>query len=138
MQGSLPWSGRRPPYGFSPDGVATWLPQPADWADLCVARQVVDQTSMLSLHRTLIHLRHEENALQGTDFHWLDAPDGVLAFVRGDLMCAVNFSSPVPLPDAAEVLVSSEPTNDRRLPTDTAVIARIPNGTECWKEVTHI
>ncbi len=32
----LPWSGTRPPYGFSPEGstAAPWLPQPDDWAGL--------------------------------------------------------------------------------------------------------
>ncbi|MFI2708346.1 glycoside hydrolase family 13 protein, partial [Nocardioides sp. CER28] len=33
----LPWSGAEPPYGFSPAGVETWLPQPPDWAALTVA-----------------------------------------------------------------------------------------------------
>ena len=32
----LPWSGDRPPYGFCPDGVQPWLPQPPDWQDLTV------------------------------------------------------------------------------------------------------
>src|SRR5699024_8711471 len=30
----MPWSGNRPPYGFAPDGVAPWLPQPDWFADL--------------------------------------------------------------------------------------------------------
>ncbi len=32
----LPWSGENPPFGFSPDEVHPWLPQPKGWASLTV------------------------------------------------------------------------------------------------------
>ena len=33
----LPWSGDEPPFGFGP-GPSTWLPQPAEWAELTAER----------------------------------------------------------------------------------------------------
>ena len=54
----LPWSGDRPPYGFSPDGSARpWLDQPDDWAPLTVAAQTGDPASMLALYRAGLRLR---------------------------------------------------------------------------------
>src|SRR6266700_3660986 len=42
----LPWSGDRPPYGFSEDGAARpWLDQPDDWAPLSVAAQSAQTSS---------------------------------------------------------------------------------------------
>ena len=38
----LPWSGVEPPYGFSPAGASTWLPQPSTWAALTVEAQLGD------------------------------------------------------------------------------------------------
>jgi len=45
----LPWSGTRPPYGFSPEGSAAdpWLPQPDDWAGLTAEAETGDPGSML-------------------------------------------------------------------------------------------
>ena len=55
----LPWSGTTAPFGFSPNGsrsapARTWLPQPADWAELTVAHQSADPTSMLHLYRDIL------------------------------------------------------------------------------------
>lgn len=130
----LPWSGGRPPYGFGDEGVATWLPQPADWADLTVAHQQADPTSVLSLYRDLIRLRHAEPSMHGGEVRWIPAPPQVLAFRRGDLVCAVNFGPPVPVPPGMEVLVSSVPDEDGALGTDAALIGRPRGGEDPWKE----
>ena len=54
----LPWSGDRPPYGFSANGVEqTWLDQPADWAQLTVAAESAESTSTLALYREGLRLR---------------------------------------------------------------------------------
>ncbi len=53
------------------------------------------------------------------------APDGVLAFARGDLCCVANLSSaPVALPAHAAVLLASGPLDDGLLPPDTAAWLR--------------
>lgn len=129
----LPWSGDHPPYGFTDEGVATWLPQPGGWGDLTVGHEEADPDSVLTLYRDLVHLRRDEGALRGPDLRWIDAPPGVLAFRRGDLVCAVNFGAPTPVPADLHVLVSSDDGDDA-LGTDTALIGRTEGDVDPWKE----
>jgi alpha-glucosidase len=114
----LPWSSSGSALGFSPPAAAApWLPQPAEWASLTVAAQAADPDSMLSLYRSALALRRSFDG----PMTWLDAGDDVLAFRRTGMICVVNLSpSPVDLP-AREVLLSSGPLADGRLPSDTAV-----------------
>jgi alpha-glucosidase len=116
----LPWTEGEPPYGFSPDGVETWLPMPAGWSPLSVQAQEADPASMLSLYRTAIALRRKHGALAG-EMRWIPAPEGCLAIQRdGGLICFVNFTNhPVPLPDG-EILLTSVPLVDGELPGDAA------------------
>ena len=126
----LPWSGDRPPYGFSADPAGgrpaePWLPQPADWAARTVAAQEADPGSMLRLYRDALALRRSEADLGDGDLRWLDAGPGVLAFARGDVLCVVNLSGgPVPLPRHAGVLLASGPTDGAALAPDTAAWLR--------------
>jgi alpha-glucosidase len=119
----LPWSGSHPPYGFSPDGVEPWLPQPASWAGLTVEAQGADPDSMLSLHRHALRVRHDEPALRSDELAWRDAPPGVLDFDRGDAVrCVVNLSDePYDVGPGWRVLVGSEPLEGGGLPVDAAV-----------------
>ncbi|WP_341358105.1 glycoside hydrolase family 13 protein [Georgenia sp. M64] len=117
----LPWSGDTPPYGFSPDGGATWLPQPGDWAALTVEAQSADPASMLTLYRDVLRLRREQLRGRGEALRWLDVADGVLAFEReGGLCCAVNLSGDAVELPAGEVLLASEPLSGAALPPDAA------------------
>ena len=68
----LPWAGDRPPFGFTADGVAPWLPQPADWGPLTMAAQRADPDSTLSLYRSALHLRRELRALHEAPLTWQD------------------------------------------------------------------
>jgi alpha-glucosidase len=125
----LPWSGTTAPYGFSVgrngSGPAPWLPQPGNWADLTVAQQSGDPTSMLHLYRDVLARRRTEPSLGDGPMSWLDAPPDVLAFARGDLTCVVNLGvEPVELPPHSDLLLTSGPLTDGRLPTDTAVWLR--------------
>ncbi|MFF0298608.1 glycoside hydrolase family 13 protein [Kitasatospora sp. NPDC004614] len=92
----IPWSGTEAPYGFGPvAGGPSWLPQPADWAELSVEVQTGDPTSTLELYRSALAVRREQPALgAGTEVEWLDAPEGVLMFRReaaeGSFVCTVN------------------------------------------------
>ena len=117
----LPWSGTTSPYGFSPDGVEPWLPQPDSWAGLSAEAQQADPASMLSLYQQALALRHELPELRSDTFGWRESAEGVLHFDRGaGFRCVVNISgAPLPL-DGARVLLSSEPVEDGALPHDAA------------------
>ena len=117
----LPWSGDRPPYGFSaPGSAAPWLPQPEDWGPLTVAAQERDPGSTLNLYRRALGLRRE--LMTGPEpLEWREAPDGVLAFARGTTLVWVNFGPvDVALPAGMRVVVRSGPCPDGVLPVDTA------------------
>ena len=120
----LPWSGDASPFGFGADA-APWLPQPAGWAPLTAQAQAADPDSTLNLYRAALKLRRERPEFRHGDLSWLDSSDDVLAFRRGDaLTVVVNFGAePVDLP-AGEVLLTSAPLVDGKLPQDaTAWIA---------------
>ncbi|MFZ3469855.1 glycoside hydrolase family 13 protein [Streptomyces sp. 4.24] len=118
----LPWSGTQAPYGFGDGG--SWLPQPADWAGLSVAAQTGDPHSTLELYRAALRIRRAHPALGAGDaVEWLEAPEGVLAFRRGDFTCTVNTTDePVRIPAPGTALLSSGDLADPDvLAPDTAV-----------------
>ena len=112
----LPWSGSAPPFGFSSSS-ETWLPMPTDWASLTVEAQLADPSSTLVLYRRAIELRTGRSEFAGDTVEWL----GDSAFRRpGGLVCAFNAGAvPTELP-AGEVLLTSGPLVDGKLPPDTA------------------
>jgi alpha-glucosidase len=118
----MPWSGTTPPFGFSPDGVEPWLPQPAAWSALTAEVEREDPASMLSLYREALRLRRAAAGLHATGLEWRAAPEGVLDFDRGSVLrCVVNLSKDVVPLTAGRVLLSSMPLQDGALPPDTAV-----------------
>ncbi|ADG75068.1 alpha amylase catalytic region [Cellulomonas flavigena DSM 20109] len=123
----LPWVGDAPGFGFSPTG-ATWLPQPADWADLAVDRQRGREGSTYELYRAALRLRRAEGLGPG-GLEWLDAPGGrdVVAFRNGDVDVVANLGDEdVPLPRDAHALLASGPLTDGTLPAGTTVWLRTP------------
>ncbi len=117
----IPWSGDCAPFGFSanPD---TWLPMPGEWAALTVEKQRADPGSTLHFFRRLIELRKARSEFAGTQIEWLPAPGDALIFRRrgGGLVCALNAGSrPIALPPG-ELIMSSAPLLDGRLPPDAA------------------
>ena len=124
----LPWSGDRPPYGFSPDttsgtaGAPPWLPQPDDWAALTAEAQTGDEGSMLELYRAALALRRATPELGDGDLVWLDLPEGVLGFTRGSgVACVVNVSAAhAELPAGYDVLLASDDLVDGGLPAATS------------------
>ncbi|MCW2765888.1 MAG: alpha-glucosidase [Nocardioides sp.] len=120
----LPWSGNRPPYGFSPNGHRgeTWLPQPADWAAFTAQAQAMDAASMLSLYRDALRLRRDLPALGSGSLSWRDLGPDVLAFARDDGFVSVtNFSGgPVDLPAFDRIWLTSAPLEGGRLPADAS------------------
>jgi alpha-glucosidase len=120
----LPWSQERPSYGFGAPG-GGHLPQPDWFAGYAVSVQEADPGSTLNLYRRALALRG--HLFAGTDLGWVRSEPQVLHFVRGDrIWCVSNFGAePVALP-AGEVLLSSAPVDDGRLPGDTTVWLRAP------------
>ncbi|MEW2506712.1 glycoside hydrolase family 13 protein [Amycolatopsis sp. NPDC047767] len=119
----MPWEGSLPPFGFSRNP-RTWLPMPAEWAGLTAERQLEDASSTLSLYRRAVELRKTHAAFRvGDELEWYGAPAGCFAFRRGGkggLICALNTSaSSIALPPG-ELLLSSSPLVDGRLPPDSA------------------
>jgi alpha-glucosidase len=129
----LPWSGTKPPYGFTPEGAsgAPWLPQPSDWANLTVEAEAGNTDSMLSLYRTALSIRRSHPALGDGELTWLDGegfgPDsGVLGFARGlGFVSVTNLSdAPVALPSYTRLLLASTPLENGLLPTDSTAWLR--------------
>ncbi|MDN4615169.1 glycoside hydrolase family 13 protein [Leifsonia sp. F6_8S_P_1B] len=124
----LPWRGTEPPFGFSPElsRAEPWLPQPPEWAALTVEAQQSDPASMLWLYRQALRLRRAEPGLGDGPLEWLEAPEGVLAFARGDRFVSVTNLSDraVPLPEHTAVLLSSSPLDAGLLPPDSTVWLR--------------
>ncbi|MEX8057289.1 glycoside hydrolase family 13 protein [Microbacterium sp. 16-032] len=116
----IPWTADAPAYGFNTTG-ESWLPQPAEWADLARDVQVDDPSSTLTLYRSLLAERRARNLGAG-ELEWLDGyGDDVVAFRNGSLLVIANFGDgAVELP-AGEVLIASGPLDGERLPTDTTV-----------------
>ncbi|WP_144783352.1 glycoside hydrolase family 13 protein [Microbacterium sp. BH-3-3-3] len=116
----IPWTADAPAYGFNTTG-ESWLPQPAEWADLARDVQVDDPSSTLTLYRSLLAERRARNLGAG-ELEWLDGfGDDVVAFRNGSLLVVANLGDgAVELP-AGEVLIASGPLDGERLPTDTTV-----------------
>jgi alpha-glucosidase len=105
----VPWSAPLPE--------RSWLPQPPAWAERCVAAQLDDPGSMLTLYRRALELR------PSGAFAWRESPPGTLVFERDGLVCAVNVDAPaLPLP-AGEILLPSDGV-DGVLPPATAAWVR--------------
>jgi alpha-glucosidase len=121
----LPWSGSRPPFGFSAAD-HTWLPMPESWAPLTVEAQQADTASTLALYTRALALRRTNPDLRGGEFDWVEAPEGSLAFRRGpDLVVAVNFAdTPAPLPPGEVILASNPVGEDGLVPAHTGVWLR--------------
>ncbi|WP_306212266.1 glycoside hydrolase family 13 protein [Actinoplanes sp. RD1] len=120
----IPWEADAPSYGFGPTD-ASWLPQPATWAEYALDRQRDVPGSTYELYRSALRLRKEHGLGLGA-LTWVDGGDEVLAFRNGPVLVWTNYgASPAALPAGAEVLVSSEPLDeDGRVPQDVTVWVR--------------
>ena len=129
----MAWAKDEPSLGFGPSA-KTWLPQPEAYAALAVDQQDGVPGSTLSLYRDLLAYRRKHRFGHGAlAWHELDGPE-TLAFTNtsGDgtrtVLCLTNFGDePVSLPDG-DVIISSGPLDDGRVPTDITVWLRLPTG----------
>ena len=119
----LPWAGDHPPFGFSSDGVRTWLPQPEQWRSLTVEAESKEGDSMLTLYRNALWIRRAQPGFHTDHFAWRDSRADVLDFERGDgVRCVVNLGgADLPLDAAAKLLLASAPLERGILPADAAV-----------------
>lgn len=121
----IPWSGDRPPFGFSSEPVTAepWLPMP-DWSAHSVEAQEADDSSFLWLYRRALAERRHNPALGDGTLTWNDSDADVLDFSREPgFRCIVNFGAPIDLPPGEVILVSG-PLADGRLGSDQAVWLR--------------
>ncbi len=121
----IPWTREGASYGFGAGG--SWLPQPGEWAELSVEAQTGTPGSTLELYRAALTARREHPGLGAGDcVEWLRAPQGVLAFRRGDFVCVANTGGEaVTIPAYGEILVASGVVrvgeDEAKLPADTTV-----------------
>lgn len=104
----MPWtSARQHAHGFSTDSGRPWLPQPENWGDYAVERQLREPTSMLSLYRAALEARPAFVG-EGDDLR-VERDGDLLVLRRGRATVAVNFSSAaVTTPDFGTLLLCSE------------------------------
>ncbi|MFE9627067.1 glycoside hydrolase family 13 protein [Streptomyces sp. NPDC006527] len=121
----IPWTREGSSYGFG--GGGSWLPQPESWGELSVEAQDGVPGSTLELYRSALAVRRAQPDLgAGDSVEWLRAPEGVLAFRRGDFVCVANTSGEsVRIPSYGRVLLASgevaEANGEAKLPADTTV-----------------
>ncbi|GGN67962.1 alpha-glucosidase [Actinoplanes lobatus] len=121
----IPWEADAPSFGFGPTD-ASWLPQPALWAEYALDRQVGVPGSTYELYRSTLSTRRAHELGSG-ELVWLATDPGALAFRNGDIVVVTNFGDePVALPGGARILLSSEPLDAGGLvPTDVTVWAML-------------
>lgn len=130
----LPWKAHLPAFGFSPTG-ASWLPQPAQWAQLAIDIQESDPKSALSFFKKMYRLRKELKLGQADLFDALPSMKNVamknkteidhLHFVsrftgRPDVHILITFDTPLPLDKNAQILLSSQEVT-QIVPANTGV-----------------
>lgn len=125
----LPWkSETEGAFGFSANANLppheAWLPQSNWWGSFSVESQEKNNDSTLHLYRKALAIRSREEGLGDGPMTWIELGKDLLAFSRpGNFLCIVNFGAEVSLP-AGEILLSSAPLDNGRLPSDTAVWIR--------------
>ncbi len=114
----LPWEGDAPGLGFGPTG-ATWLPQPAEYAELARDRQVGVDGSTLSMYQSALALRRAFKLGAGS-LEWTEGlPENVIGYRNGEVTVVSNMGDgPVPLPVGELLISSGELTADGLLPSD--------------------
>lgn len=121
----IPWTAEGSSYGFGSGG--SWLPQPAQWAELSVETQTGDPGSTLELYRSALAVRRVQPGMgAGESVEWLDAPEGVLSFARDGFVCTANTTgAPVRVPAHGRVLLANDTVHitggEAELPADTTV-----------------
>lgn len=127
----IPWDSSNQ-FGFTTG--KPWLPIPTSWSSKSVAHQNEDKDSSLNFYRDSLRFRSAHPALKASidyEIHWLDAPEGVIAFERrpGFVLFANTTTGPLTLqaPEGARLLFCSGPGVDL-----DGVSLALPGDTTCW------
>lgn len=101
----MPWESASDHAGFSQTN--PWLPVDPRHIPLAVGAQEAEENSVLHFAREAVALRRGSPTLREGAIRFLDAPEGVLAFVRGqnaqELLCVFNLGQgPASLPKALQ------------------------------------
>ncbi|MEL6885673.1 MAG: alpha-glucosidase [Pseudomonadota bacterium] len=125
------WDADAPNGGFSKAN-KTWLPVKPPQAARAVSAQA--ENSVLAFYREMLALRRGEQDLRLGDISFLDLPDPVLGFTRGDgFLCVFNLSAtPVTVTLAHTITPALEQAATRKgadlmLGANGFVVARIAN-----------
>jgi len=90
----LPWTSRPPHGGFTLPEAEPWLPLPPEHLPLSIAAQGREADSLLCFTRALIAWRRGHAALRLGDIGFLDMPEPLLGFSRGQgeetVLCIFN------------------------------------------------
>jgi alpha-glucosidase len=84
----MPWDAQMPNLGFTSG--TSWLPPGPAHAALSVGVQERDPDSTLAFARAMLKTRKAHPNLRNAGLELLEAPLPVLAFRRGDILCAFN------------------------------------------------
>ena len=116
----IPWEAHAPSFGFGPT-TASWLPQPAIWAEYARDIEERDASATLALYKELLRLRREHDLALG-ELEWIEGLGAaIVAFRSGGIRVIANTGSDaIELPDG-DILVASEQVTGRTLPGDTTV-----------------
>ncbi len=107
----MPWS-NEPNAGFTSPGASPWLPVDPSYHELNVAAQEEDPSSFLTLFTQLLELRANHEALFTGSFRFVDAPQGVLAYLRQSenqrILIVLNFARKEVIADLGQVATQGE------------------------------
>lgn len=124
--------------GFS--SATPWLPVPSEHDALNVARQQADSASVLNGYRRFMHWRRGQPALRHGGIRFLDTPEPVLAFVRGqgdervlavfnlsaaEVECALPLSGNLQTLQGHGLVAGSLDDGCLRLPANGSLFARV-------------
>jgi alpha-glucosidase len=110
----MPWDGSKPNLGFS--NGTPWLPLGPAHAALAVAAQEGDANSTLAYARAFLKGRKKLPDLVTGDLILLEAPEQLVAFIRGSVLCIFN------LGDAALDWTLPKPAREIPLGTGGAAV----------------
>jgi len=130
----FPWIAQAPHADFSKGSAAPWLPIDPKQAALALDLQASDPHSMLAFTQQVLKRRKDHTALRAGGISFLDAPEPILAFTRGDgdsqILCLFNVSPVTAFftpPGAWSALLSAQ--------SDTFGLATLPAYSGYWLKV---
>jgi len=88
----MPWERNAPHAGFS-NADKTWLPMKAPQANRAADTQIDDPDSTLGFYRNMLTLRRQQPDLRHAPIAFEDAPEHILRFRRGEMICTFNLSA---------------------------------------------